>query len=122
MKVRRALPTLIATCATICIMMPSVAHAANTTCANADFMFLGERAQYTIGASRSNLYFKTNVDGWTFLRGDGLGAVPGYRRGRRLRWASICSTTARAPHRFRVLTRATTSPIVFGIVGHSGGP
>ena len=60
MKVRRALPTLIATCATMCILMPSVAHAANTTCANADFLFLNERASQIIGAS-GNLYFKTNV-------------------------------------------------------------
>ena len=60
MKVRRALATLIATCATICILMPSVAQAANTTCANADFLFLNERAQYRIGAS-SSVFFKTNV-------------------------------------------------------------
>jgi len=60
MKVRRAVATLIAACATICLLMPSVAQAANTTCANADFLFLNERAQYSMGAS-SSLFFKTNV-------------------------------------------------------------
>jgi len=60
MKFRRALPTLISACATVCILMPSVAQAANTICANADFLFMNERAQYSIGAS-SSLFFKTNV-------------------------------------------------------------
>ena len=54
------LTTLAAACATVCIMTPSIAQAANTTCPNADYIFPGERAQQTIAAS-ANLYFKTNV-------------------------------------------------------------
>ena len=42
------------------VFSPSVAHAANTSCANADFLFLGERAQYTI-ASTGSLFFKARV-------------------------------------------------------------
>jgi hypothetical protein len=57
MKGRRVLGTFIAACATVCILTPSVAQAANTTCANADFLYLNERAQYFIGASGS-LFFK----------------------------------------------------------------
>jgi hypothetical protein len=60
MKGRRIPVTLIAACATVCLLMPSVAHATNNTCANADFLFLGERAQYSI-ASTGSLFFKTRV-------------------------------------------------------------
>ena len=42
------------------VFSPSVAQAANTSCANADFLFLGERAQYTI-PSTTSLFFKARV-------------------------------------------------------------
>ena len=42
------------------VFRPSVAEAANNSCANADFLFLGERAQYTI-ASTGSLFFKARV-------------------------------------------------------------
>ncbi|MEO5898080.1 MAG: hypothetical protein ABIS06_20520 [Vicinamibacterales bacterium] len=47
-------------CVLAFLMMPSVARAANTTCANADYMFPSERANYFISAS-SSLYWKTRV-------------------------------------------------------------
>jgi hypothetical protein len=49
-----------AACATACLLTPSVALAANTSCANADYLFPGSRAQYEI-AGGSSLYFKTRV-------------------------------------------------------------
>jgi len=60
MKGRRLLVMFFATCAFVGLVAPSVAQAANTTCANADYIFLGERAAYTIGPVGS-LYFKTRV-------------------------------------------------------------
>jgi hypothetical protein len=60
MKGRRVLVMFLAACAFVALLAPSVAQAANTTCANADYIFPGERAAYTIGASGS-LFFKTRV-------------------------------------------------------------
>jgi hypothetical protein len=60
MNARCVLLTLLVTCATVGILTPSVAQAANTTCVNADYVFLGERAAYGIAASGS-LFFKTRV-------------------------------------------------------------
>jgi hypothetical protein len=60
MKGRRSLVTFLTAASAVCILNPSVALAANTTCANADFLFLGERAQYTI-ASTGSLFFKARV-------------------------------------------------------------
>jgi hypothetical protein len=60
MKGRRFLVTFLTAFAVVCILSPSVAQAANTTCANADFLFLGERAQYNI-ASTGSLFFKARV-------------------------------------------------------------
>lgn len=57
MSACRRLVTLLVTSATICLLTPSVAQAVNTTCANADFLFLGERAQYFFTAAVP-LYFK----------------------------------------------------------------
>ncbi len=56
MKRFRSLLEFMTAVAAVCILNPSVAQAANTTCANADFLFLNERAQYTIGASGSLFY------------------------------------------------------------------
>jgi hypothetical protein len=61
MKGRRVLVTFIAACATVCMMTPSVAQAANTTCANADFLYPNERAQYFVGGSTS-IFFKFRVN------------------------------------------------------------
>jgi hypothetical protein len=60
MKSCRFLVTSLITCVMVSLVTPSVAQADNTTCANADYIFPGERAQYTIGAT-ANLYFKTRV-------------------------------------------------------------
>jgi hypothetical protein len=61
MKGRRVLVTFIAACATVCIMTPSVAQAANTTCPNANFIALGQHSGfYTIGASGA-LFFKARL-------------------------------------------------------------
>jgi len=117
MKVRRALPTLIATCATICILMPSVAHAANTTCANADFLFINERAQYGIDAS-SNLYFKANVVAgrsyavmaWGPFQDAGEGGVS---LGVDLFSDNTCTGTAGG------MNATDYEPFLFGIIGHS---
>ena len=61
MKGRRVLVTFIAACATVCIMTPSVAQAANTTCANADFLYPNERAQYFLNGT-SSIFFKFRVN------------------------------------------------------------
>ena len=60
MKGRRVLVTFIAACATLCIMTPSIAQAANTTCANAWMLSLGERGQDFVAASTS-VYYKVSV-------------------------------------------------------------
>jgi len=60
MKGRRVFVTFIAACATVCIMTPSVAQAANTTCANAWMLSLGERGQDFVAASTS-VYYKVSV-------------------------------------------------------------
>ena len=60
MNPRRAFLTVVAACAIGLVITPAIARAANTTCANADFVFHNERASNTIGAT-SNLFFKTNV-------------------------------------------------------------
>jgi hypothetical protein len=60
MKGRRVLVTFIGVCATLCLMTPSVAQAANTTCANADFLFPGQMGSYFI-ASSGDLFFKARV-------------------------------------------------------------
>ena len=117
MKVRRALDTLIATCATMCILMPSVAHAANTTCANADFLFLNERASQIIGAS-GNLYFKTNVTAgrsyavmaWGPTQDTGEGGVS---LGVDLFNDATCTTSIPG------IDPSDYEPYLFGIVGHS---
>jgi hypothetical protein len=115
---RRVLTSLVAVCATVCIMTPSVAHAANTTCANADYIFLGERAQYTIGAS-ANLYFKTNVTAgrsyaviaWGPFTDVGEGGVS---LSVDLYNNSTCTTT------YPGTNTNDYEPLVFGIAGHSG--
>jgi hypothetical protein len=64
MKGRRVLVTFIAACATVCVMTPSVAQAANTTCVNADTVVLGQMGAYTIGAgggATPSLYFKARL-------------------------------------------------------------
>ena len=60
MKGRRVLVTFIAACAAVCIMTPSVAQAANTTCPNAWMLSLGERGQDFVAASTS-VYYKVSV-------------------------------------------------------------
>ena len=60
MKRSRVLVTSTFACALMCVLVPSVAQAANTTCANADYVFLGERAQY-FAAGSTSLFFKTRV-------------------------------------------------------------
>ena len=60
MTCRRFLVMFLAALAAVGVFNPSVAQAANTSCANADFLFLGERAQYTI-ASTGSLFFKARV-------------------------------------------------------------
>jgi hypothetical protein len=117
MKVRPALATLIATCATICILMPSVAQAANTTCANADFLFLNERASYFIAGS-SNLYFKANVVAgrsyavmtWGPFQDVGEGGVS---LGVDLYSDNGCTTGAGGAN------ATDYEPFLFGIIGHS---
>lgn len=59
MRTRRLLISCVVLIALIG-MAPSRAFAANTTCANADFLFPGERASYSIAASGS-LFFKARV-------------------------------------------------------------
>lgn len=67
MKGRRVPVTFIAACATVCLMTPSVALAANTTCVNADFIALGQAATgYTIGASGSLFYKARFVAGRSY--------------------------------------------------------
>jgi hypothetical protein len=60
MNGRRCLVMFLAAFAAVGVFNPSAAQAANTTCPNADFLFLGERAQYTI-ASTGSLFFKARV-------------------------------------------------------------
>ena len=60
MNPRPGFLTVVAACAIGLVITPAVARAANTTCANADFLFHNERASNTLGAS-SNLFYKTNV-------------------------------------------------------------
>lgn len=83
MTSRRALVTYVAACATVCILTPSVAQAANTTCVNADFVPLGQSTgSYTLAAS-GNLYFKTrlvagrsySIASWAPFQDAGEGAV-----------------------------------------------
>ena len=56
----RCLVMVLAAFAAVGVFNPSVAEAANTSCPPAVFLFLGERAQYTI-ASTGSLYFKARV-------------------------------------------------------------
>ena len=65
MKGRRVLVTFIAACATVCIMTPSVAQAA-ATCANANMLALGERAQEFVAASGSGFYKVAVVAGRSY--------------------------------------------------------
>ena len=65
MKGRRVLVTFIAACATVCIMTPSVAQAA-ATCANANMLALGERAQEFVAASGSAFYKVSVVAGRSY--------------------------------------------------------
>jgi hypothetical protein len=117
MKVRRALATLIATCATIGILTPSVAQAANTTCANADFLFLNERASYFIAGS-SGLFFKANVVAgrsyavmtWGPFQDAGEGGVA---LGVDLFSDNTCTATAGGAN------ATDYEPFLFGITGHS---
>ena len=83
MTSRRALMTFVAACGTVCIMTPSVALAANTTCVNADFVALGQAATgYTIAASGS-LFYKVrltagrskNFGAWAPFQDAGEGGV-----------------------------------------------
>ncbi len=57
---KRTLGTTLTLCATLCLTTPSTAQAQNNTCPNADYIFLGEAAQYFTNALTS-LYFKTRV-------------------------------------------------------------
>jgi len=115
---RRFLMTLVAVCATITILTPSVAQAANTTCANADFLFLGERAQYSLAASGS-LYFKARVTAgrsyavmaWGPFTDAGEGGVS---VGVDIWSDNTCTTTAGG------VSTADYEPLLFGIAGHSG--
>jgi hypothetical protein len=117
MKVRRALGSFIAVSATVCILLPSVAQAANTTCANADFLFTNERAQYGIAAS-SNLFFKANVIAgrsyavmaWGPFQDVGEGGVS---LGVDLFSDNTCTTTAGGTN------ASDYEPFLFGIIGHS---
>ena len=118
MKGRRVLPTLIAASALLCLITPATAQAANTTCANADFVFPGERAQYTIGASGS-LFFKGKVTSsrsyaviaWGPFQDTGEGGVS---LSVDLFSDSACTTTIPGAD------TSDTEPIVFNISGHSG--
>ena len=57
---RRFHVMFLAAFAAVGVFSPSVAQAANNSCVNADFLFLGERAQCTI-ASTGSLFFKARV-------------------------------------------------------------
>ena len=57
---RRFRVMFLAAFAAVGVFSPSVGEAADNSCANADFLFLGERAQYTI-ASTGSLFFKARV-------------------------------------------------------------
>ena len=57
---RRLVVMFLAAVAAVGVFNPRAAQAANTTCPNADFLFLGERASYTI-ASTGSLFFKARV-------------------------------------------------------------
>ena len=63
MKRRRVLGTLAALFSTMGIMMPSTAQAQNNTCVNADYIFLGEAAQYFTNANTSHTFTYNSVDG-----------------------------------------------------------
>jgi hypothetical protein len=79
---RRFRVMFLAAVAAVGVFAPSVARAANTSCANADFLFPGERAAYTI-ASTGSLFFKARVTGnrsyavlaWAPLQDVGEGGV-----------------------------------------------
>jgi hypothetical protein len=60
MNGRRFLVMFLTALSAVGVFNPPVAQADNTTCANADFLFLGERAAYSIGVGGS-LYFKIRV-------------------------------------------------------------
>ena len=62
---RRFVVMFLAAFAAVGVFNPQAAQAANTTCPNADFLFLGERASYTI-ASTGSLFFKARVTAQPF--------------------------------------------------------
>ncbi len=117
MKRSRALVTSTCALALMCLLSPSVAHAANTTCVNADYVFLGERAQYFAAAS-SSLFFKTRVTAgrsyaviaWGPFQDTGEGGVS---LSVNLFSNETCTTSVAGSD------AGDYEPFVFGIIGHS---
>ena len=60
MKTHIVVRMTVGVCAIAAILTPSRAEAQNTTCGNADYIFLGERASY-FHQNNTSLYFKTRV-------------------------------------------------------------
>ena len=60
MKSHTVIGMMVGVCAVAAILAPSRAEAQNLSCANADYMFLGERATY-FHQNNTSLYFKTRV-------------------------------------------------------------
>lgn len=110
--------TFLAACAAIGVLTPSAALAANTTCANADFLFPGERASYFVAAS-SSIYFKARVTSgrsyaviaWGPFQDAGEGGVS---LGVNLYSDNTCTTAAAGAN------ATDYEPIVFSVPDHSG--
>ena len=117
MNPRPAFLTVVAACAIGLVITPAVARAANTTCANADFLFHNERASNTLGAS-SNLFYKTNVVAgrsyavmaWGPTQDVGEGGVSVSVD---LFSDNTCTTTAGGTD------QTDNEPYLFGIIGHA---
>ena len=117
MNPRRAFLTVVVACAIGLVITPVVARAANTTCANADFLFHNERASNTLGAS-SNLFYKTNVVAgrsyavmaWGPTQDVGEGGVSVSVD---LYSDNTCTTTAGGTD------QTDNEPYLFGIIGHA---
>lgn len=117
MRSRRVLST-IGACAVACLMLPSAAQADNTTCANADFVWPGERASDFVAAS-SSVFFKTRVTAgrsyavvtWGPFQDAGDGGVI---LGVNIFSDSTCTAAAAG------VNSADYEPLAFGIPSHSG--